>query len=48
MAEQRLNQLPVVEGERLCGLVRREDLINWLALHEGGEPARLDGQPASS
>jgi CBS domain-containing protein len=38
MAEQRLNQLPVVEGERVRGLVRREDLINWLALHEGGAP----------
>jgi CBS domain-containing protein len=46
MGEQRLNPLPVVEGERLRGLVRREDLINWLALHEGGEAVRLGEVPS--
>lgn len=34
MAQARLSQLPVVEGERLRGLVRREDLIGWLGLQE--------------
>jgi Zn-dependent protease/CBS domain-containing protein len=29
-----VNQLPVVERGRLVGLVRREDVLKWLALHE--------------
>lgn len=28
-----LAQLPVVEGERLLGLLRREDILKWLSLH---------------
>jgi CBS domain-containing protein len=28
-----LNQLPVVEGDRCIGLVRREDILKWLSLH---------------
>lgn len=27
-----INQLPVIEGENLRGLVRREDILKWLAL----------------
>jgi Zn-dependent protease/CBS domain-containing protein len=27
-----VNQLPVMEGASLCGLVRREDVLKWLAL----------------
>jgi Zn-dependent protease/predicted transcriptional regulator len=34
MGGERVNQLPVMEGERLVGLVRREDVLNWLALNE--------------
>jgi len=29
-----INQVPVVDGDRIVGLVRREDIIKWLALHE--------------
>jgi Zn-dependent protease/predicted transcriptional regulator len=28
-----VNQLPVVEGGRLKGLIRREDILKWLSLH---------------
>jgi CBS domain-containing protein len=28
-----VSQLPVTEGGRLAGLVRREDLLHWLRLH---------------
>jgi Zn-dependent protease len=37
------NQLPVVEGGRLRGMLRREDLLKWLALRSGapGAPDRL-------
>ncbi len=40
-----VSQLPVTEGGRLAGLVRREDLLHWLRLHaamatpEKGAPA---------
>jgi Zn-dependent protease/CBS domain-containing protein len=33
MAQRELNQLPVMEGGRLVGMLRRRDLINWLQLH---------------
>ncbi|HVL34768.1 MAG TPA: site-2 protease family protein [Burkholderiales bacterium] len=39
MGELRVNQLPVVERGRMLGLLRREDVLNWLALRQGGEPA---------
>ena len=33
IARRGLAQLPVVEGERLLGLLRREDILKWLSLH---------------
>lgn len=33
LAERDLNQLPVVEGGRVLGLIRREDVLKWLALN---------------
>jgi Zn-dependent protease/CBS domain-containing protein len=39
MGERRVNQLPVVKDGRVVGLLRREDVLNWLALHQdSGEP----------
>jgi hypothetical protein len=32
-----MNQLPVLENGVFRGLLRREDLVNWLALY--GEPS---------
>ena len=37
ISQRNLNQLPVVEYGSLIGLVRREDILKWLAVH--GEPA---------
>lgn len=31
--QKNVNQLPVMEGERLRGLLRREDVVRWLSLH---------------
>jgi predicted transcriptional regulator len=43
MGQRGVNQLPVVEGTRLVGLLRREDLVGWLALHEdAANPRRLE------
>jgi Zn-dependent protease/predicted transcriptional regulator len=36
LARRGVNQLPVLEGGRLVGLLRREDVLKWLALHERG------------
>jgi Zn-dependent protease/predicted transcriptional regulator len=33
LASRDLNQLPVLEGGRVRGLVRREDILKWLALY---------------
>lgn len=33
LAQRRVNQLPVLEREKLVGLLRREDVLTWLALH---------------
>jgi CBS domain-containing protein len=33
LASKDLNQLPVVENGRVRGLVRREDILKWLALY---------------
>lgn len=35
LATHRFNQLPVVEGRRMVGLVTREDILKWLALSRG-------------
>jgi predicted transcriptional regulator len=37
MGSQHVNQLPVLERGRIVGMLRREDLINWLVLHETTE-----------
>jgi Zn-dependent protease/CBS domain-containing protein len=44
LAKRQVHQLPVLEGGRVRGLVRREDLLNWLALHQGELPPGLRGQ----
>lgn len=33
LGEGEVSQIPVVENERICGLVRREDILKWLALY---------------
>jgi Zn-dependent protease len=33
LAGQGIDQLPVVEGESLVGMIRRQDIVRWLALH---------------
>jgi Zn-dependent protease len=39
LARRGVNQLPVLEEGRLVGLLRREDVLKWLALHRvGAEP----------
>jgi CBS domain-containing protein len=37
LAQRDVNQLPVLDGERLVGLLRREDILKWLSLHEAPE-----------
>ncbi|MEX2199597.1 MAG: site-2 protease family protein [Burkholderiales bacterium] len=34
LARRNVNQLPVLEDGKLVGLLRREDVIKWLVLHE--------------
>ncbi|HVL57668.1 MAG TPA: site-2 protease family protein [Burkholderiaceae bacterium] len=41
LAAQGVNQLPVLDRGRLAGLLRREDVLTWLSLHE---PSRRRGQ----
>ncbi len=36
-AERDVDQIPIVDGERLLGLVRRADLLKWYALHHGDD-----------
>ncbi|HSM12337.1 MAG TPA: site-2 protease family protein [Lysobacter sp.] len=42
LGQRDLNQLPVVSGEVLQGLLRREDIVKWLALH--GAPDVAEGR----
>ena len=52
IARRDLAQLPVVQGERLLGLLRREDILKWLSLHTamsdlaggGGHDSLLRGE----
>ncbi|MEN3297582.1 MAG: hypothetical protein V7642_6835 [Burkholderiales bacterium] len=39
-------QLPVSENDRVCGLVRREDIVKWLSLYENvdAHPAAIPGR----
>jgi Zn-dependent protease/CBS domain-containing protein len=30
-----INQIPIVEGDRLVGMVRREDIVRWLSFRSG-------------
>lgn len=48
LAERGLNQLPVVEQGRIRGLLRREEILGWLALHEQPASAglRMSKQPS--
>jgi CBS domain-containing protein len=38
LAERQVNQLPVVQNNRLIGLLTREAILRWLALCEGAVP----------
>ncbi|MDA8349428.1 MAG: CBS domain-containing protein, partial [Pseudomonadota bacterium] len=43
LANRDLNQVPVLEKGHMVGLVRRADILRWLALHgspAGAKPAR--------
>jgi len=40
LAQRDVNQVPVVENGHLAGLVRRADILRWLALHHGGTAGR--------
>jgi Zn-dependent protease len=44
IAQRGVNQLPVLEGTKLAGLVRREDLLKWLSFHEARERDGLAAQ----
>ena len=42
LGQRDLNQLPVISGDVLQGLLRREDIVKWLALH--GAPDMTEGR----
>jgi CBS domain-containing protein len=47
LTDQEVDQIPVVEGTDLVGVVRREDLLRWLSLHQedgsrGAPSSRFD------
>jgi Zn-dependent protease/CBS domain-containing protein len=42
LGARNLNQLPVVEDGRLLGLVRREDILKWMAIHAESTALRTD------
>jgi Zn-dependent protease/CBS domain-containing protein len=35
-----IDQVPVMEGDRLVGVLRRQDLVRWLSLHASGPTLR--------
>jgi Zn-dependent protease len=44
LGQRDLNQLPVVEGGQLVGMIRRADILKWLSLHtRPGEPLATGG-----
>jgi Zn-dependent protease/CBS domain-containing protein len=43
LARQQVNQLPVMQGGELLGLVRREDILRWLTIYGGEEVERIAG-----
>jgi Zn-dependent protease/CBS domain-containing protein len=42
LGQRDLNQLPVIENNALVGLLRREDIVKWLALHAGADDANTE------
>lgn len=42
LAQLNVNQLPVLEHGKLIGLLRREDVLKWLSVHEARDLARDD------
>lgn len=42
LGQRDLNQLPVIENNALVGLLRREDIVKWLALHAGADVASTE------
>ncbi|MBL8954023.1 MAG: site-2 protease family protein [Myxococcaceae bacterium] len=47
-AERDVDQIPIVEGARLLGLVRRADLLKWYALQGGDDRRPTFMRPVSS
>lgn len=39
LGQRDVNQIPVLDGTRLTGIVRRRDLVRWLAFHGHGSQA---------
>ena len=46
LARRDVNQLPVLDGARLVGLLRREDVLKWLSIHQAGRTHGGRAQPA--
>lgn len=40
LARRGVNQLPVLQGRRVCGMVGRDDFLRWVALHGDEDGAR--------
>lgn len=48
LAQRGLSQLPVLEDGRIRGLLRREEILGWLALHEEPVPMKTEAAWRSS
>jgi len=44
LAQRDINQMPVVDNGRVVGLIRREDIVRWLALHGTPKPTHESGK----
>jgi CBS domain-containing protein len=44
LAQRDVQQLPVVDGDRLVGLLRRGDVLRWLELQPRGRGRRIAGE----